>query len=490
MYNLEKTTPEKAGISPEKIIGFVEKIKRYKMNIHSFIFVRNEKTVAEAYAKPFFDENFEHRLYSCSKSFVALAIIKLLGENKIKLTDKICDYYPEYVDDNTDELIAETTIEDMLKMAVPMETDSYGMRKDLGWLESFFKVKSSKISGRIFDYNSSSSYVLGCLVEKLTGKTFVDYLRPEFDETGVKNVWCVKSPDGHAWGASGVVCTLRDFARVGVLLLNKGNVNGKQILSKEYIEMATSRQINNYVENNFTPRNAMGYGFQFWVTDEGFSMYGMGSQYMFCFPETNLVFCCNGDTQVDGYDFCGDLLYEWVREINDGISDGLVCGDTDDTELQKVLSEYSLPLSGFDADYGLIEKINGKKYLLEDNDMKIKWVKLIFRGDCGKFVYENERGEKSFDFGVNKFVKGVFPEEDYYSEQVGVPSKRRQNTVAVCECVGKENLLIRAYITDSNFGNLFISLGFKDDAIGVSMKKRAEFFLDDYKGVAHGRLAE
>ena len=240
MYELKSVSPESEGIPSRAISRFIDKIKKYKMNIHSFAFLRRGFVAAEAYAKPFFDENFMHRMYSCSKSVVSLAVGKLVKEKRIRLTDKICDYFPEYTDEYTDESIKNITIEDMLEMSVPPLTDSYALRPDLPWAESFFKVKGVKPSGTIFDYNSSSTFILGVLVEKLVGKTFIDYLRPEFDKIGVgENVYCVLSPDGHAWGGSGVVCTMRDFIKICLLVAERGKHDGEILLPEDYLARAT-----------------------------------------------------------------------------------------------------------------------------------------------------------------------------------------------------------------------------------------------------------
>ena len=98
-------------------------------------------------------------------------------------------------------------------------------------------------------------------IEKITGKPFLEYMRPVFDKIGVSDdIWCVKSPDGYSWGGSGVVCTLRDFAKFAELLLNKGEYKGEQILPRWYVEKATSKQISNIRDNHCTMCHEQGYG--------------------------------------------------------------------------------------------------------------------------------------------------------------------------------------------------------------------------------------
>ena len=181
------------------------------------------------------------------------------------------------------------------------------------------------------------------LVEKLTGKTFLEYLRPIFDKIGVsKDIWCVRSPDGYAWGGSGVICTLRDFAKFAELLLYKGECKGEQLLPKWYMEKATSKQISNIRDNHFTMQRTQGYGYQIWITKQGFAMLGMGSQFAFCFPEKNLLFVCQGDTQSDS-DSEGDYIYEnFVHEIYEYLQDEPCTVGEDYERLQTELSLLAL----------------------------------------------------------------------------------------------------------------------------------------------------
>ncbi len=487
MIILERVTPESVGVSSDSIRGFFDKIERFKMNINSFAFVKNGQVISEAYAKPVFNENFRHRMYSCSKSLVSLAIGKLVDNCKIKLSDRICDFFPEFTDENTDEFIRQTTVEDILKMSVPHATDSYLLRTDLPWAESFFKVKGVKPSGTVFDYNSSGTFVLCVLIEKLTGKTFIEYLRPEFDEIGVsKEITCVLSPDGHAWGSSGVICTMRDFIRICLLVLNKGEHNGKQLISKEYITLATEKRIDNFTENRYSPRSACGYGYQFWVTDEGFSMYGMGSQYAFFYPSKDMLFVCTGDTQVAKDDFCGELLYDWVTDVYEQASDALKESVSAVRALETAEQNFSMPRgSGERSEFE--DEINGVRYDLSPNAMNIEYIKFTFDNKGGEFAYENARGKKKIEFAFGDYLKGTFPEVNFYCAKVGEPSNRQQNCAATAQWVEKKKLLIRVYVTDSNLGNLFITASFKDDYVTLLMKKKAEFFMWDYEGSAYGR---
>ena len=484
-------TPEEAGVKSKNIIKFIERLKERKTNLHSFMMVRNGKILTEAYYKPF-DKDFMHRLYSSSKTYVSIAVGMLIDEGKLRLDDKVCDVIPELVEKEQDKWLKECTIEDALKMSVPMLTDTYFALDYSEWAWTFFnhptRSKSIKPAGTVFNYNTSATFILDVVVEKITGKPFLQYMRPVFDKIGVsKDIWCIKSPDGYSWGGSGVVCTLRDFAKFAELLLNKGKYKDEQILPRWYVEKATSKQISNIRDNHYTIRREYGYGYQIWITKNGFALCGMGSQFAYCFPDKNFLFVCQGDTQSSN-DTEGDYIYEQlVHEIYENISDEvLVAGEEYEILKEKIENltlnvDYGAPHSKFE------KEINGIYYDLEDNILGWKWFKFDFSGEKGVLTYENARGEKKINFGCNSLDKGTFPETHYYDKQVSVPANREFDCLSDLSWIEEQKILLRVYVTDTNFGSCFMTFGFKNDEVGVMLNRRAEFYMDDYQGYAGGK---
>ena len=484
-------TPEELGLSSNFVLEFIKRIREWKINLHSFMLVKDGAIMAEGYYKPF-DKDFEHRLYSTSKTFVAMAVGLLCDEGKIRLTDCIADYFPEYRDTQQHKWLQECTIEDALKMSVPQPIDTYYERQTDRWAWTFFNVgKAVKPAGTIFQYNTSGTFILDVLVEKLTGKTFLQYLQPVLDEIGVsRDIWCVEAPDGYSWGGSGVVATLRDFAKFGEFILNKGLVNGKQLISREYMEKATSKQICNLYENNYSIRTTTGYGSQIWITDEGYSLYGMGSQYVFCFPKKNFMFVCQGDTQCSA-DSAGDIIYDAVKRLlYENIQDkALPSNEAASKELSERLASLELNAEFGDKHSDFEKVINGQVYRLEANPMSWKWFKFDFDGDNGVLTYENPRGVKQIKFSFGSYTVGTFPETHYYDKRVDTPAGRELDCMMSAGWTEHKKLLLRVYITDINIGNCFMNFAFKGEQgeeVGLLFMKRAEFFMDGYQGFAGG----
>ena len=482
-------SPEEEGVDSKDILELLSFMDRININVYSFLLARNGNIIAEGYYKPM-DENFKHRLYSCSKTFVAIAIGLLYGEGKLKLEDKLIDYFPECSREGVSEWVLNTTIDDALKMSVPGSVQ-YTKRKD--WGLAFFDpdIEVNKPAGALFAYDTGASTTLNRLVEKLAGKPMLEYMRPIFDKIGIsKDIWCVKTPEGYSWGGSGVICTTRDFAKFGELLMNMGNYKGEQLIPLDFMKRATSKLVSNKVSNACGSYSSSGYGYQIWKSRHGFWLAGMGGQAIFCFPEKNMIFAYNSDTQAGGFDgktIMGDLVDHFIYER---IGEKRAPGE-DYEKLKEKLASLKMK-TGFGTKHSEREKlVNGKTYLLRENVCGWKNFRLDFSENEGSVTYENARGVKTIKFGLGEYLKTTFPETDYYDKQVGVPSNRELDALSIGEWDG-ENLLVRVFITDTNKGNLTMNFGFTPDLkeTAVSLVKVAEFFMMDYNGRVVGKVKE
>jgi len=484
--------PEQEGLASEKIHEMLDFFEEWKINVHSFLIARRGKILAEAYAPPF-DKEFKHRLYSCSKTFVAVAVGKLIGEGKLRLEDKLCSFFPEYTDGEVlNEWVKDITVKDALTMSVPFIEDGYinakggpTKFKTENWARSFFsgEFASVKPNGTWFSYNTSATYQLNVLVEKLTGMPFLEYLRPELEAVGIKDIECVKSPDGYSWGGSGVICRLRDFAKFAELLMNKGEANGKQLLPREYMEQAISKQTDTLLDGGYGLDT--GYGYQIWVNKYGFGLHGMAGQFAFCFPDKDFMFVCNSDTlnSRDGYKdkflHCATSLYRSLSDEELPESDGY-------TRLQERLKNFSLVLGFGEKDSPLRKKVNGVKYRLRENPMNIRFVEFNWTGDRGVLRYENERGEKEIPFGMEYYEQFDFPETHYYDKQVAVGAGRGLKSLSAGSWISENRLLIRVNAVDWSMGHLGIIADFKENLVALKFTKTAEEFLWEYNGCAVG----
>src|SRR5262249_60740969 len=90
-------------------------------------------------------------------------------------------------------------------------------------------------------FNSPATYMLSAIVQKVTGQTGLDYLRPRlFQPLGIDPAVWGASPQGVSLGAFGLLIRTEDIARFGQLYLRKGMWNGRQLVPAAWVTAATS----------------------------------------------------------------------------------------------------------------------------------------------------------------------------------------------------------------------------------------------------------
>jgi CubicO group peptidase (beta-lactamase class C family) len=379
----QASSPESLGIPSQAILNFLNRIDAERINMHGFLLIRHNDIAAEGYWAPWTADR-KHRMYSISKSFVALAVGLMIGEGKLALDDKVAPFFPEKLPANLHPWHAAATVRDLLMMSTAHSVNSY-TQADPDWVWTFFNRPATHPAGTIFAYDTAATVVLTAIVEKLSGMPFLDYMRPRFlDRIGFsKDAWCVRTPEGGSWGGSGVICTLRDMAKVALTCLNEGRWGDEQLLPADYVRAATSKQIDNSI------RGSEGYGYQIWREKEnGFAFRGMGSQYAFCFPDKDFVFTCIADTQgAPAGSPIPDVMYE---EIFPHLADGPLPEDPAAFAAlsDKIARLAVLPLPG-DHDAPVRAAVDGAWYALEENPMGITRTRLSFQGDQGIWEYTN-----------------------------------------------------------------------------------------------------
>ena len=474
------TSPESVGIPSQAILNFLQRIDAERICMHGFLLVRHNQIAAEGYWAPWSADR-KHRMYSVSKSFVSLAVGMMIDEGRLTLEDQVASYFPDKVPAQLHPWLADSTVRDLLMMSTAHSSTSY-TRDDPDWVWTFFNRAPSHPPGAIFAYDTAATVVLTALVERLAGMPFLDYMRPGFlDRIGFSaDAWCVRTPEGVSWGGSGVMCTLRDLAKVALACMNDGRWGDEQVLPAAYVAAATAKQIDNALRGNY------GYGYQIWREQEnGFSFRGMGSQYAICFPDKDFLFACIADTQ--GAPAGSAIPTVMQEELYPHLADApLLADQAAQAKLSATIERLAvLPLPGNSA-APVAAKVDGAWYTLAENPMGITRMRLFFHGDRGVWEYTNEQGDNVLHFGMGRVLSGKFPQRNYFGPQIGVIPGIEYDCLASAAWVDGQTFNLEVYITDIHLGGLRISFAFKGEEIGIFMTKQAEWFLDEYNGFAGG----
>ena len=486
---MQRCTPEQAGIASRHIVDFLNKLEEYHLSTHSVLMARGDHIFFECYYKPF-HKDFRHRMYSVSKSFVSVAIGFCEQDGLLSLDDPLLKFFPEYAT----EIDRNATIREMLTMQTTLDfhnTSWFRLVED-DRVACYFTPGREKLPGTLFRYDSSGSFLLGAIVEKLTGKPFMEYLKEKvlLDIGFSKEAYCLQAPGGFSWGDSGVMCTAEELMLFARFVLNMGSFDGKRYLNEEYLRAATATTVCNS-DYGFISHEEYGYGYQFWGAPQGcFAMLGMGNQIALCDPKHDFIFVINSDNQGNTHNY--EQIYEALyTHVIAHLEEETVCKHVQDVSaLQRMTEDRELFYLTGPAQSDFSAQINGKRFVCAPNPMGIQWFTLTFDGDEGVFSYENGQGRKDLRFGLGHNVFQKFPQEGY-ADLVGTVSVPGHKYDCACSADWPEaqKLRVRVQIIDKYFGNLAIVFGFRDEGqVSVRMTKKAEYFLEEYSGIMNAEV--
>jgi CubicO group peptidase (beta-lactamase class C family) len=158
------------------------------------------------------------------------------------------------------------------------------------WAELFFSDAMKVPAGSQFFYSNACTYMLGRVVEKVSGQTLRDFLVPRlFDPLGIDNPQWHSCPRGHSVAATDLFLTNAEYSRLGRLLLDGGTYEGQRVVSQAWVKEMQTEVIDNSSWEE--PESKLGYGYQVWrCTPPGaFRADGMYGQFSVVFPDKQAV---------------------------------------------------------------------------------------------------------------------------------------------------------------------------------------------------------
>ena len=271
---------------------FIEEI-----DTRAFLVFRGDTLLYEEY----WDEHNKQTVsnsFSVSKTLVALLIGIATDEGKIKsLDDKVADYIPEFKEGKRNSI----TIRDLLEMASGLDWEESGVNPLSDNAESYYgsdlygHVTRQKLitkPGTEFKYQSGNSQLLGFIIEQVSGKTISEYAEEKvWSKLGTSGdaYWNLDKENGDEKAFCCLYANARDYSRLGLLILNKGNYNGEQIIPAWFYEEMI-------VPGDLTTSVGMPnvrYGLHIWTyfgnANPVYYCRGIKGQYIITIPEENLL---------------------------------------------------------------------------------------------------------------------------------------------------------------------------------------------------------
>ena len=249
-----------------------------------------------------FNGHAQHLWFSMSKSLVSSALGLLVAEGKVDLTASPVKYIPElkgsgfervslqnvldmassidfketYTDINSDFAVHYAPALNLgwLKGAADVQPDSANIYGVHDFLAKFIKPDTQRKPGDNFDYNSSNADVLGWIIARVSGQPFQDYIQ--------QNIWSKLGAEHDAYIAvdrafmpavtGGMNSTTRDAARFGMMIRDRGQINGEQVIPSSWVDSTldiTDKLRSNMKANlNYGSEPWSAYHNMWWLLDE------------------------------------------------------------------------------------------------------------------------------------------------------------------------------------------------------------------------------
>jgi CubicO group peptidase (beta-lactamase class C family) len=272
--------------------------------------------------------NRQHIWFSATKSLTSIALGILVEEGKINLSDSPAKYIPEL----TGSGFERTTVQQVLnhcsgidfkenyadldsdfikhygpannmafvpgaRDAQPENTPIYGVAD---FLSSYIKPDPKLKPGEAFDYNSANADVAGWLIARVSGQTWDHFVQERiWSKLGTEHdayVACDRA--GVAVATGGMNTTLRDAARFGSMIRNRGQFGGRQVVPAAWIDETVKVSDGDRARMRANPTYEEApweaYRNMWWVLDSKIGEYaavGIHGQVIYINQKQDLVIC-------------------------------------------------------------------------------------------------------------------------------------------------------------------------------------------------------
>ena len=296
---------QQSGLDSTLLTTMIQQIvKGTYPNIHSVLIIKDGRLVVEEY---FYEYNQQrlHQLRSATKSFISALTGIAIDKGLIKsVHEPVLPFFPEYQVSNNSDTKRAITIAHLLANQSGLDCDITNahavgnetqMDYSADWVKYTLDLPMSDVPGGKGMYCSGNPITVGRIVEKQTKLSLPEFAQQTlFAPLGITQFDWHFQPDS---SSAETYCQLslrpRDMAKFGLLYLNKGQWQGRQLISQDWV--TTSLTKHSVVQN-------VNYGYLWWLKYlnaggrrfEGFAAQGNGGQRIYIWPEQNMVTVITG----------------------------------------------------------------------------------------------------------------------------------------------------------------------------------------------------
>jgi len=354
----EVSTPAREGLDEQAILKLDAEFRSGKHGyVDSMLIVRNGRIVFEArYPRdykainaermtgesgpwnyydatwhPYYQGSDLHTMQSTTKSVMSALVGIAIARGDLP-----------GVDATLGELLPHRRITDPAKAAITLE-NVLTMRPGFQWLEDqvsywdptndatrveltddwvgyLLQKPLAAPQGTTYNYNSTNTQLMSEIVSTATGRPLDDFAKEHlFSPIGIQSWYWKSAPEGFRDVAGGLYLAPRDLARLALLYLRNGEWNGRQVLPAAWVERSIQPHVKDTSPDD--PDDNVGYGYQWWVFNDGsdgrpvmVGTWGWGGQFGLVVPSLDVVAVFTGWNVYDETDFeyAFNLFYDRI----------------------------------------------------------------------------------------------------------------------------------------------------------------------------------
>jgi CubicO group peptidase (beta-lactamase class C family) len=269
-----------------------------KTDTLAFVVVHGDRLVRERYFGGSTRASLQTS-FSAAKSFVSTLVGIAIDEGLIgSVEDPVTDYLPELA--ARDPEFRQITLRHLLAMSSGIRYREGGFPSLGDDTHTYYGVDLRDVAlnrtrieqppGLAWQYNNYHPLLLGLVLERTTGTSVSDFMATRlWQPLGAEGdaTWNLDSErSGFEKMESGLNARAVDYARFGLLFLHDGEWNGRQIVSKDWVQAATR------ADTAAGPSSYFGYGYFWWIDMERpgrFYAMGKYGQYIYVAPDADAV---------------------------------------------------------------------------------------------------------------------------------------------------------------------------------------------------------
>ena len=383
-----------------KLAAMLESIQNNGLNIRSVVVIRNGYIVTEAYFHPFRKDTW-HIIHSCTKSITSALVGIAIDEGYIEgVEEGVLDFFPDKTFENVDKKKKTMTLEHLLTMSSGLcVEDSYrydfrGLGRMMAasdWVEHVLSLPLLHEPGTYFEYSNGVSYVLSEILQRKTGMTLMRFAEDRlFGPLGISDVDWFMNDLGVNLGWGGIRMKPLDLAKITLLYLNKGQWDGKKIISREWIESSTTAQI-------AAQTLSEGYGYQWWIDSGNYQMMlGYSGQYAVVVPDKNMVVVINSALHSNNFFAPERYLFEYIIRAAKS-PDTLPYNPEGFEHLESVIHTIAEPERKLVPQLpGMAFEISGKFWIFDTNPIQFRRISIAFDPQSDEAQFSLESGPSNF----------------------------------------------------------------------------------------------